>query len=544
MSGAGVHCARSQYRGRLLLGAASAVIGLALMSQPSSAATLDDVMKRLDALEKKNDKLAKENAELRSMIGAKPSAAPAAAPAAGSTKGNPVLHAGVATVKQPEAAVSVGGHPLITKAGPMGPIIDNTTVTLYGHADLSLTLNNVGVFDQDKPGFTIGSNSSYFGIRARHNLTPYGYEGWSVLAQYEELVEVSATPSERAAFGSRDSYIGFDGPYGAIKVGKSDTPYKKSTAAFDPFASTVGDYNSIMGNTGGDNRAEFDFRLGHAIWYESPIVSGFQFSAMASPGQNYARDSSDFAYGEFNCTGSAVRGSGSGFASDSPIGVGACNDGNFASAYSTAATYKNGGWTVIGAYELHQNVNRVGDESGTLADGSTIVTGIHDEWAAKAGTGYRFKDPVGDLQLYAAYEWLRRQGAPAAFNERSRDGVFASVTQFIGQWSASASYAHAFKTPGNPAMLSANVGAIAANATVQGNLFSDAANMYAVGTRYRFNEWASWYLVGALLDQGKGAHYCLGVSGGAFGFCSRDANNDTIGGATIKAVATGVSLDF
>jgi hypothetical protein len=47
-----------------------------------------------------------------------------------------------------------------------------------------------------------------------------------------------------------------------------------------------------------------------------------------------------------------------------------------------------------------------------------------------------------------------------------------------------------------------------------------------------------------LLDQGKGAHYCLGVSGGAFGFCSRDANNDTIGGATIKAVATGVTLDF
>jgi hypothetical protein len=529
-----------------LLGAASAVIGLALMSQPSSAATLDDVMKRLDALEKKNDKLAKENAELRSMIGAKPAAAPAA-PASGSPKGNPVLHAGVATVKQPgPAAVSVGGHPLITKAGPMGPIIDNTTVTLYGHADLSLTLNNVGVFDQDKPGFTIGSNSSYFGIRARHNLTPYGYEGWSVLAQYEELVEVAATPTERAAFGSRDSYIGFDGPYGAVKVGKSDSPYKKSTAAFDPFANTVGDYNSIMGNTGGDNRAEFDWRFGHAIWYESPIVSGFQFSAMASPGQNYARDSSDFAYGDFNCTGSSSRGSGSGFGTPNinPIGTGACNDGNYASAYSTAATYKNGGWTVIGAYELHQNVNRVGDESGTLADGSTIVTGIHDEWAAKAGTGYRFKDPVGDLQLYAAYEWLRRMGAPAAFNERSRDGVFASATQFIDKWSVSASYAHAFKTPGNPAMLSANVGAIAANATVQGNLFTDAANMYAIGTRYRFNEWASWYLVGALLDQGKGAHYCLGVSGGAFGFCSRDANNDIIGGATIKAVSTGVTLDF
>src|SRR5262249_52825939 len=163
----------------------------------------------------------------------------------------------------------------------------------------------------------------------------------------------------------------------------------------DPFASTVGDYNSIMGNTGGDNRAEFDWRFGHAIWYESPIISGFQFSALASPGQNYARDSSDFAYGDFNCTGSSVRGSGSGFPGPgggstglNPVGSGLCTDGNFATAYSAAATYKNGGLTLIGAAELHQNVNRTGDEAGALPDGSIIATGIHDEWAAKTGGGY------------------------------------------------------------------------------------------------------------------------------------------------------------
>jgi predicted porin len=551
------------HKQRMLFGAATAVIGLALAAHPSSAATLDDVMRRLDALEKRNDQLARENAALRQQVGAKPVAgAPAAAP-----KGNPVGHAAVATSPQPPApqggTVTVGGRSLFTKAGPMGPLIDNTTVTLYGHVDVSLILHDVGVFDQDKPGFAIGSNSSYFGIRARHNLSPYGYDGWAFLAQYEELVEVAATPTERAAFGSRDSYIGVEGPYGAVKIGKSDSPYKKATAAFDPFAGTVGDYNSIMGNTGGDNRAEFDWRMGHAIWYESPIFNGFQLSAMASPGQNYARDSSDFAYGDFNCTGSTPRGSGSAFPNGSPIGVGACTDGSFASAYSAAATFKNGGLTLIGAAELHQNVNRTGDEGGGLViggagtnllpDGSMIVTGIHDEWAAKVGGGYRFKDWLGDLQLYSYYEWMRREGAVAAFNERSRDGVFASITQFIGPWSFSGSYAHAFKTPGNPAILSQNIGAVAANpgisdadptSMVQGNQFSDQASMYAIGTRYRFTDWASWYMVGALLQQSKGAHYCLGVSGGAFGLCSRDANNDTIGGATIKAVSTGITLDF
>jgi len=41
-----------------------------------------------------------------------------------------------------------------------------------------------------------------------------------------------------------------------------------------------------------------------------------------------------------------------------------------------------------------------------------------------------------------------------------------------------------------------------------------------------------------------GAHYCLGASGHGYQLCSRDADNDTIGGATIKAVSTGLTFDF
>ena len=67
-----------------------------------------------------------------------------------------------------------------------------------------------------------------------------GYPGWATLLQYETLVEASSTPSERAALGSRDSFVGVDGPYVALKIGKSDTPYKRSTALFDPFRNTVG----------------------------------------------------------------------------------------------------------------------------------------------------------------------------------------------------------------------------------------------------------------------------------------------------------------
>jgi predicted porin len=545
-----------------MAGAVIAAAGVIGTPRAALAQSLDAVLQRLEKLEKENAAL---RARVNGLEAGKGHAAPAAAaaPAGGSPKGNPVLHGAVATSPAPAPAVSVAGMPV--KAGPLGPVIDNTTVTIYGHADLSLDAFNPSVYDQGTK-LGVASNGSYFGIRARHNLAPYGYEGYSVVAQFESQVDVASAPTERAAFGTRDSYLGIEGPWGAIKAGKSDTPYKKATAAFDPFANTVADYNSIMGNTGGDNRAEFDWRMNHAIWYESPIWNGFQFSALFSPGQNYAPDNSDYSYGDlFQCNGASARGSGSNFPNSSGalpgnIGGNGCTDGSFGNAFSAAATYKNGPVTLIAAYEFHQAVNRHGDDglepalAGTalfapvfLADGSQVFTGVADEWAAKIGGGYRIDAPIGPLQLYGYYEWIRRE-VPAAFdpfNERSRDGFFLSATQFVGDhWSFSASVAHAFATPGNPAMLSVNDPTLAPAATLQGNLFDDSATMYGVGTRYRFNQWASWYLVGAWLQQGPGAHYCLGASGHGYQICSRDQFNDTIGGATIKAVSSGLTFDF
>ncbi len=153
---------------------------------------------------------------------------------------------------------------------------------------------------------------------------------------------------------------------------------------------------------------------------------------------------------------------------------------------------------------------------------------------------------MGDLQLNAFYEWIRREvtAAEQPFHERSRDAVFASATQFIGKWALSASYAHAFKSPGNPAMLSVNDPVLAPLGTLQGNLFSNDASQYALGARYYFNDWASWYIVGSQINQGPGAHYCLGASGHGYQVCSRDASNNTIGGATIRAATTGMTFNF
>src|SRR6202158_733491 len=392
-------------RNKFLSGTACAALCLLSFSGAARSATLDDVMARLDKIEKENAEL---RAKVRQLSVARPMAAAAVAADISDPskfKGNPVLHAGVATspAPVPPPGPMIAGIPV--KAGPLTPLIDNTTVTLYGSIDLFGDIFKPSVCDQGTK-LGVASNISSFGVRVRHNLAPYGWEGMAVVAQIESQVDFASAPTERAAFGTRDSFLGVEGPWGAVKAGKTDTPYKKSTAAMDPFSRTLGDYNSIMGNTGGDNRAEFDWRMNHAIWYESPIVSGFQFSALASPGQNYAKDNSDYSFGDqFQCNGASARGSGSNFpgtggATGGNIGGNGCTDGSYGNAYSAALTYKNGPFTAIGAFEVHEQVNRRGDDNTQfdasnfapgpvlLGDGSTVITGVHNEWAAKGGGGY------------------------------------------------------------------------------------------------------------------------------------------------------------
>ena len=450
----------------------------------------------------------------------------------------------------------IGGIPV--KAVPLAPLIDNTTVTIYGSIDVSGDIFNPSVFDQGTK-LGIASNISSFGIRARHNLAPYGWDGMAVVTSWNRKSTSRRLPTSVRRSAPATASWGWR-PRGARSrpanpIRPTREPPVRWIRSPGRWAITIRSWATPAATTAPIGLAHEPCDL-----VRVPIWNGFQFSALASPGQNYAKDNSDFSYGDtFQCNGTSARGSGSDFPGTGGAGTGNigghnCTDGTFGNAYNAALTYKNGPFTTIAAYELHENVNRRGDDILStifilpilLADGSTVLTGVHNEWAAKVGGGYRFNDGLGDLQLNAYYEWIRREvsAAEQPFNERSRDAVFASATQYIGKWALSASYAHAFKSPGNPAMLSVNDPVLAPAATIQANLFSNDASQYAIGARYNFNSWASSYVVGSVLKNGTGAHYCLGASGHGYQVCSRDASNDTIGGATIKAATTGMTFNF
>lgn len=393
---------------------------------------------------------------------------------------------------------------------PLTTHIGGAAVTLYGFADLSVDATDNGKERANQ----VSSNLSYLGVRASKDL---GSSGVKAIAQFETLVNVSGTPTETSGLGSRNSFVGLEGKFGKFMLGKTDTPYKRATAAMDPFSASVGDYNSIMGNTGGDLRAEFDARLPHSIFWDSPVWNGFSANALYSPGQklNNLAGSSNYAYpqGEKVCSGATPGSSGSTF----DPGANACNDGAFTNAYSLALNYTTGPFFGTVAYERHQAVDRTGDTGGVVSP----------ESAAKVGLSYK----LGRNKLSAVFEkFYRTGGVDPALNERARNGFFLSdVFDLGGGYDLMASWAHAGHTPGGPDFGTAD----------------DKADMYAVGLKYHVDKQTSLYAVGAYLKNGAGAHYALGASGHGVPIASpRDDAGDTIPGRNIKAISVGMQYAF
>ena len=406
------------------------------------------------------------------------------------------------------------------------PVTAASSVQLYGHLDLSYDVITKGIAGKtDAAGNTamgklgwqddISSNLSYVGLRGSRDL---GSTGLKAVFQFETQIDVAASPggstvpdnTVKGALVSRNSFLGLAGEWGAFKLGKTDAPYKLSTARMDPFSATIGDYNSIMGNTGGDNRAEFDTRFSHAMWYESPNMNGFRVSALYAPGQNRSSDNSATASGEPNCTGG-----------NQPP----CTDGSFGNAYSVAGTYEIGPMYVIAAYERHVNVNRTGDDASGGGPAPAGAVGMANEQAFKAGIQYSMRSTV----LNFIVERMTRAAPDPSFNERQRNGFWLAATQKLSSNDdVNLGLAHAGKTPGDP-----GTGPI-----------DNASNMLALGYKHHFDRQTNWYAAYARQQNHTGAHYDLGASGHGITTDCKDATGECFPGGKLQGISVGMQYNF
>jgi len=463
----------------------------------------------------------------------------------------------------------------ITGYGNIDVSFDGASKSVNGTFTSPLNTNGGGgaVFPQGNFGWLpdISTNLSYLGVRGFQKLP--GADGLRFVYQLETGFELSATPGLKqsnsnlsdqvnGALFSRNSFIGIaSSTWGAIKIGKSDAPYKNSTAAFNPFSGEWGDYAVIMGNTGGDNRVEFGTRVDHAVWYESPTAGGFQWNVMYAPGQNRSWISDNLGAGESDCTGNNDPTSGG----DLPV---ACNDGSFSDLASGNISYTNGGFYATAAYEWHHAVNRQSDITG-LYGGTSCITNpdlfsqticnqdVADEDAAKIGALYKFS--TGTTIGVIGEHMTRYVPADLDFqNERTRYGTWAFLSQQLTPTdSVHFGWAHAFQTPGDPCQHNDCTVPVPDSATAAPGTNvatnQNQADMVTAAYKHMMGKNLTWYSNIAATFNGPSAHYDLGAGGRGVTTDCHDASDASGGalssphcftGTTIVGVSTGLQWKF
>jgi len=145
-------------------------------------------------------------------------------------------------------------------AGPM-VAVHAAGATLYGHMHMSLDRQDNDSGNEDG---SMSSNASRIGVKGDEDL------GGGLKAIYQLEAGVAAIDEGAGGLGGtlRNSFVGFAGSWGAVKLGRHDTPYKDLSRKLDNFNEQIGDTRNIIGN------ATYDKRVSNMIRYESPMFGG------------------------------------------------------------------------------------------------------------------------------------------------------------------------------------------------------------------------------------------------------------------------------
>jgi len=223
-----------------------------------------------------------------------------------------------------------------------------TAVQIYGTVDAGLI---------KRSGQTLN-----IGKRAANTLGFKGSEdlgnGLKALFQLEIRYEPDTGTVESATrpLFQGESRVGLAGDFGMVRLGRGRTAFQESVAAFDPWHGlptpagfytdlTVAGYTSqALDIAGASNN-----RWSNAFWYNSPVVSGFQFNGTVATKEPIGGSL-------------AVIGRGTAGAPQYPVGAEASSN-----PFSLSGTYKNGPAAAMLAYERNAIETKVWSLAGSIA---------------------------------------------------------------------------------------------------------------------------------------------------------------------------------
>jgi len=331
-------------------------------------------------------------------------------------------------------------------AVPLAAHAQLANVQLYGNLNLDFELvkgqQPVGACGDAASGCDptvnrLSSNSSRFGVRGNEYLG----SGQVAIFQIESSINGDTNGGN---LGGRETFIGLQGDWGTLKLGRFLTPYDDILPIFGnaPTLTTSILSTAAIWAQGPLSKVQggFDARLGNSVRYESPLLDGFTGSVQYS-----TRDSSGNADGADNGDHTSelrhanVIGLGA-FYSKGPLDLGAAfernhavrfantNDDAFsiAAAYDIGALFESSGFRVGGVFERLRYDTTSGDLKRDFWGVSTTI-------------------PLGGGSIYAFWGHASN-GKGEAVDGTTIGGLTKGPDSASDQWEISYSYSLSLRT--------------------------------------------------------------------------------------------------
>lgn len=154
---------------------------------------------------------------------------------------------------------------IVVGAATVMPALALADVTVYGRAHISADFLDDGAKYSET---NLSSNSSRLGFKGDHQISP----DLKAFFQIEQQINFTTGNSKGGnEFATRDTFVGLGGNFGALQVGRFDSPFKTARGPFNLFGDQVGDMNNLARVTDG----ALDNRYDNTIQYTTPSFSGF-----------------------------------------------------------------------------------------------------------------------------------------------------------------------------------------------------------------------------------------------------------------------------
>jgi len=311
-------------------------------------------------------------------------------------------------------------------------------VRLYGNLNLDFELVRGKQQDDSNPTVNrVSSNSSRLGIRGNE------YVGHGQVAIFQ--IESSINGDTNAGnLGGRETFVGLQGDWGTLKLGRFLTPYDDILPIFGnaPTLTTSILSTAAIWAQGPLSKVQggFDARLGNSLRYETPPLGGFtgelQYSSRDSSGNADSADNGDHT-SELRHANVVSVGA---FYSKGPLDLGLAYERNSNVRF---AHTNDDALSVAGGYDFGTIAGGVGLRVGAVYEHLKYDTPVgelkRDFWGVSATA------PVGGGSIYAFWGHASN-GKGSAVDGTSIGGLTKGPDSASDQWELSYSYPLSLRT--------------------------------------------------------------------------------------------------